>query len=471
MTDTSDRSRSKRVDATKPLQPEYVTREREDVAESAESLRRDAVEAAIWGMPLVAFDAMRQAFLRDVGGQYNDIAYFSKPADWRFQVTTPNASSRYVYTNFNLTDGPAVLDVPPAVGAGLFGSINDAWQAPVADVGPAGEDEGHGGKYLLVPPGYEHAAPAGYVVLPLTTYNGYCILRAIPATSSESDVAKALELVKKIRLYPLSEAEHPPEQRHLDIADKTFDGIAKFDDTFYDSLWRMVTEEGTQQTRDADAIRYLTAIGIERGKPFNPDTATRAILKSAISEAHARFMEGNKQIIPYWPDSRWGSVSYLEPGTKTGFTFETEGRVDVTARANMFYLACAPPKKLGAASFYLAATTDAAQKPLDGGASYRLRVPANVPAKQFWAVTVYDLETAGFIRGSPRVELNSYQNPETNSDGSVDVYFGATAPAGKEANWVHTAPGKTWFAFFRFYGPDAPLFDKTWVLPNIEVAT
>jgi hypothetical protein len=97
-----------------------------------------------------------------------------------------------------------------------------------------------------------------------------------------------------------------------------------------------------------------------------------------------------------------------------------------------------------------------------------LRVPPNVPARQFWAVTVYDLETAAFVRESPRVELNSYEQMEKNADGSVEVFFGPVAPLGKEANWIYTAAGKTWFALFRFYGPEKAVFEKTWKLPDLD---
>jgi hypothetical protein len=102
------------------------------------TVERRAVEAAIWGMPLVNTDAMREAYFRDVGAKYNDICYFSKPADWKFQVTTPNASTNYVYFNYNLKDGPVVVEIPAAVGAGLLGSMVDAWDEPMNDIGPFG---------------------------------------------------------------------------------------------------------------------------------------------------------------------------------------------------------------------------------------------------------------------------------------------------------------------------------------------
>jgi hypothetical protein len=431
------------------------------------TLHRRAVEAAIWGMPIVSVDAMRSGFFQ-CGAKYGDICYCSKPADWKFQLTTPNASTNYVYFNYNVKDGPWVLEFPAAVGAGLFGTFSDAWQAAVVEVGPTGDDEGKGGKYLIIPPDFKGDVPVGYLPVRSATYNGYAAFRAIPTTQSDEDVAKALALVKKLRLYPLSKANSPPEQKHIDISGKLFDGIARMDDTFFDSLARMVNEEPVE-ARDMVAMGQLRPLGIEKGKDFKPDAATRAVLKKAAQEAHAGFMDASTRLTPHWPGGHWGSPTFFaESGAKTGFTFQTENWLDVDGRGAMFFFACAPPKKLGAATFYLIAAKDAANAPLDGGKSYRLRVPANVPAKQFWAVTVYDLTTAAFIREAPSVEVNSYQELQKNADGSVDVFFEAKPPAGKESNWIYTAPGKPWVAAFRFYGPEKAIFDKTWTLPDIE---
>jgi hypothetical protein len=440
-----------------------------DAAELAKhTLQRRAIEAAIWGMPIVSVDAMRKGFF-GAGAKYGDIAYFSKPADWKLQLTTPNSSSLYVYFNFNLKDGPVVIDFPAAVGAGLFGSIVDAWQAPIADVGPEGNDQGKGGKYLLMPPGFTGEVPPGYFPLRFTTYNGYGVFRAIPKTRSDEDTAKALALVKQLRLYPVSQADAPPQQRHIDIAGKLFDGIAKMDDTFFDSLAKMVNEEPVQM-RDMVAMGQLRSIGIEKGGEFKPDAATRAVLKRAMTEAQLSFIDAATTVIPYWPSAKWGMARYAITGAQTKFTYQTEAGLDVDQRGAMFFFACAAPKRLGAATLYLLGTRDARNAPLEGGRPYRLRVPPNVPAKQFWAVTVYDLETAAFIRESPKTEVNSYQDLQKNSDGSVDIFFGPKAPSANESNWIYTVPGKQWVTFFRFYGPEAAIRDKTWVLNDIEQA-
>src|SRR5215831_6805332 len=217
-----------------------------DLAERA--LQRRAVEAAIWGMPIVSVDAMRRAFF-STGAKYGDVVYLSKPADWQFQVTTPNSSSLYCYLNYSVKDGPVVLDFPAAVGAGLFGSILDAWQVPLADVGPEGEDQGKGGKYLLLGPDFKGEPPPGYFALRSTTYSGYAAFRAIPKTRSDEDVVKALALIKQLRLYPFSQSATSTAPRYIDIAGRLFDGTARMDDTLFDSLARMLNEEPVQ-TRD-----------------------------------------------------------------------------------------------------------------------------------------------------------------------------------------------------------------------------
>jgi len=435
-----------------------------DLAER--TLHRRAVEAAIWGMPMVSVDAMRQAFFRDAGAKYNDIVFWSRPSDWKMQFTTPNASTYYVYFNFNLKDGPVVLDVPAAEGAGLFGSIVDAWQVPVTDVGPAGDDGGKGGKYLMLPPGFKGELPAGYFPLRYDTFNGYGLLRAIPVSMSDADIAKAIALVKKLRLYPLSKAADPPEQRHIDMVGKLLDGVVAFDESFYAGLARMVHEEPVQ-TRDLVAMGQLRSIGLEKGGEFAPDGATKALLAAAAREVHAAFMLRVRGGEGWWRGSQWKLPE--DKGPKSGFTFMTESNLFLDERGMIYFLAFAAPKKLGAATFYLTGASDSKGEALQGEFDYRLHVPADVPAKQYWAATVYSLDTACLIRDLPRPGLDSYdQKMRRNADGSVDIYFGPEAPAGQEANWIPTAPGTPWFAMFRFYGPEKPLFEKTWVLPDIE---
>src|SRR5215831_17059800 len=272
--------------ATKTAQTRARTQKALTSADLAErTTQRRAVEAVIWGMPIVSVEAMRRAFF-EAGAKYGDIVYLSRPADWHFQLTTPNSSSLYCYLNYNIKDGPVVLEFPATVGAGLFGSILDAWQVPLADVGPAGEDQGKGGKYLLLPPDFSGNPPAGYTIVRAQTYNGYALLRAIPKSSSEADVNNAIALIKKLRLYPLANADHRPEQRFVDMTGKLFDGIARFDESFYASLAQMINEEPVL-ARDRAMMGLLLPLGTEKGKEFKPDAATQRILATSARDAHA----------------------------------------------------------------------------------------------------------------------------------------------------------------------------------------
>lgn len=430
------------------------------------TIERRAVEAVIWGMPIVSFDAMRQAFFRDAGAKYGDICYYAKLPDWRFQVTSPNNSSYYVYLNYNTKDGPVVLEVPAAEGAGLFGSINDAWQRPLADIGPAGDDQGKGGKYLLLPPAYDQPVPKGYLPVRPETFNAYSILRAIATTTAAADVARAIELVKRLRCYPLAKATRPPESRHIDISDTLFDGIVRFDDHFFDSLATMIDEEPVQR-HDVAIMGQLGTLGIEKRKPFTPDAATRTILKRAAEEAHAYLMEKATHVTPFWPGKQWGLHGGVAKDTHFGFL--TENRLELDDRGTNFFVGCAPPLKFGTATFYSGSYKDSTGALLDGSQTYHLHVPPNVPVNQFWAITVYDSDTQAFIRESPRQSIDSYDTKaQKNPDGSLEIYFGPKPPAGREANWIYTTPGKQWWTYFRFYGPQQAVFDKSWQLPDIE---
>jgi hypothetical protein len=430
------------------------------------TLERRAVETAIWGMPLVSVDAMRQAFFRDAQARYGDILYWSQPADWRLQFPTPNASSRYVYFNFNTREGPLVLDLPAADGAGLSGSISDAWQVPLCDVGQGGEDQGRGGRYVLLPPGHDREIPAGCFPVRPGTFNGYALLRAIPASSAAGDVDKALALVRQVRVHPLALAATPPKTRHVDMSGRLIDGAVRFDDSFFDSLARMVEEEPVHE-RDLVAMAQLQSVGIGKGMRFRPDTPTRALLTRAAEEVHLGFMGRAMTGERWWPNAQW--VLSASVGPQTGFDYVTGERLEIDERGMIFFLGFAAPKRQHATTFRLAAFRDAADEPLRGEKHYRLRVPPGVPARQYWAATAYDLETACFIRESPRVCVDSYgKHLERQADGAVEVRFGPEPPPGGGANWIHTVPGRPWFTFFRLYGPEPPLFDRSWLLGDLE---
>ena len=128
-------------------------------------------------------------------------------------------------------------------------------------------------------------------------------------------------------------------------------------------------------------------------------------------------------------------------------------------------------KMVGVGSQYGIAAVDAKEEYLDGSNTYRLRLPANIPAKDFWSIVIYDTQTRSLLQTDQEFpSLNSERNAVVmNKDGSTDIYFGPTAPKGKENNWIQTVPGKGWFVVLRLYGPLEPWFEKTWRPGEIEL--
>jgi hypothetical protein len=430
-----------------------------------------AVAAMIWGMPAVNLDLMYQAMLRETSGRANQMLYWSRLLDWKNQTLTPNTDVIYFTPYFDTREmGPMVLEIPPAEGGVINGTIMDAWQTPLEDVGPAGVDAGKGGRYLVLPPGYDAALPEGFIVLASETHRGYALLRSILAGSSEADIAKAVAYGKSIKLYPLSLAANPPPTVHVDADGVLYDATIPYDSRFYESLDRVVQVE-PWLPRDRAMIDMLKVIGIEKGKPFRPDAERRAQLDAAASDAHALLEDWFVKLFEtrWVEDSRWvfpAQPSFVE-AVQSHYADPDVYPID--ARGLLFTYIFFTPKRLGEGQFYLMVIDDKAGRPFEGARSYRLSVPANAPVRQYWSATIYDRRTHALIRGVAHAGRSS-QSPglQSNADGSVDLYFGPDAPAGKETNWTPTRADGQFEVLFRFYGPEPALFDKSWTLPDIE---
>ncbi len=434
------------------------------------TLQRRAVEAINWGMPAVNFDLMLQAMIGSAKGKPNQIVYWSRLPDWKIQTLTPNPDVIYLKPFFNTRDvGPMVLEIPPAVGGSITGTIMDAWQSALEDVGPAGVDKGKGGKYLILPPDYNGEPPKGYIALPSMTYQGYALLRSILGSGSDADVARAVAYSKRIQLYPLSQAGKPPATTFVDAIDLVYDATIPYDMRFFQSLDRIVQTE-PWLNRDKVMIDMLKSVGIEKGKAFNPDSKTLDILNAAAREAHAWLDARYELGFPsFYEGSQWALPASPELAQTMGTFYENPDAYSVDSRGLADYYAYSTTKHLGAGQFYLMAAKDKDGRALDGACNYRLNVPADAPVRQYWSATVYDRATHALIRDVSRPSCSSQsQGLQKNSNGSLDIYFGPNAPAGKESNWVPTSPNGKFEVLFRLYGPEKPLFDKTWVLPDIE---
>jgi hypothetical protein len=373
---------------------------------------------------------------------------------------TPNTETTYGVTMLDLKAwGPTVIEAPPQ----SLCVVDDFWFRYVADMGIAGPDRGAGGKYLFLPPGYDGEVPEGYFVYRTPTYTNFVVLRALGGVPA----------MKTTKIYPLSEVAAPEPNVFVDVSEVPINTIHANNFSFFEEVAELVNEEPTEAL-DPERAGQLASIGIVAGQPFAPDARLKGILEQAalIGAGFARVLG----YAPRDPDAE------LYGSWKNGFVggsyeFLRNGARILDARTQFHYLATVitpamAHARVGAGSAYAYTNRDADGVILDGAKSYRLHVDANPPAKNFWAIDVYDTQTRSLIivpsTTAPAVASNDGE-VVANEDGSYDLYFGPSAPEGSESNWVETIPGKSWFPIFRLYGPLQPWLDQTWRLNEFEV--
>jgi hypothetical protein len=438
---------------------------------NASVLHARAVQAVIWGMPVVNLDLMRQEMLTKTSGKVNQVVYWGRPLDSHNQTLTPNPDALYFMAFLSTKDGPIVLDLPPGDEKGSFnGNIVTTWQMPLEDAGLLGYDHGKGGKYLVLPPGYKDKVPSGYIPLQSDTYGGYLLFRANFKSHSDSDVAASVAYGKQLKVYPLSQAAHPADTVFTDAQNVEYDSRIKYDWTFFEHLDRMIQEEPWLD-RDKGMIDQLRYIGIEKGKPFNPSEYLKSQLTSAAQEGHAWLEKKyDAGLPPFFSDkSRWTYPATLELIKAQQNSFTQPDAYPVDDRGMGYSYAYVGIKRLGAGQFYMISIRDKDGNAFEGGKNYKLTVPPNAPVKQYWSVTAYDRETHALIQGMSRPSRSSQMAElQKHADGSVDIYFGPKAPDGKDTNWLPTDPNRKFELMFRLYAPTEALFQKQWILPDVE---
>ncbi len=433
-------------------------------------IERKAAQAVVWGIPAVNYDLMRQEMLAKTPGKVGQVIYWGRPLDWRNQTLTPNPDALYFMVFFSTKDGPVVLDLPPAEDKASFnGNIVTAWQLPLEDAGLLGYDKGKGGKFVVLPPGYKEKLPDGYIPLQSEVYGGYMLFRSNLASHGDADVQASVDYGKKLKVYPLSAAANPPQTAFSDVKDVLFDSTIKWNSSFFENLNRVVQEE-PWIVRDRVMIDELKTLGIEKGKPFAPDQHTQSLLTKGIREAEALLEAKYDAGLPpfFTATSRWTYPAYPDLIKAAQADYNEPDAYPVDHRGVAYSYAYIGIKRLGAGQFYSISIRDKDGHAFDGGKTYRLNVPANVPVQQYWSVTAYDRQTHALIKNVSRASRSS-QIPELvkNDDGSVDLYFGPKAPKGKDANWVPTDAKREFELMFRAYGPTPDFFDKKWILSDV----
>jgi hypothetical protein len=436
---------------------------RGDMGYQTPNIDRIAKEGAMF-LP-VSEIALREG-LRTFGSKKpTQVVIWEDLMDAKTVLLTANTETVYAVGHLDLkTDGPTVVEAPPH----MLGFLQDGLQRYLSDIGPLGPDKGAGGKFLVLPPGFEGSVPEGYFVVRSPTYSVAYLVRGF---QSEGKTDQAVGLIKQTKIYPLASAASPPSMEFMNGSRQDIDTVFPDNFHFFELLAKLVDEEPRDVFGPLERFQ-MQAIGIEKRKPFNPDDKTKALLSEAaqVGGAMARAItySAPSSDVFYYPDRKW---QQLPAGIN--YTFTRDGAPQIDARDNVYYMAAGNSpammdKNVGKGSQYLWTYRDTEGNFLDGAKSYKLHILPNIPAENFWSVVVYDsLSRSELQNGEPFPSVSKYKKPKVNEDGSIDVFFGPNEPE-QNGNWIKTVPGKGWFPIFRFYSPSEPFFDKSWVLNDVE---
>ena len=450
-----------------------------------------ASQAAIYYMPAVAQVDFIKATKRS-GGDYDTVNFVTKPFGSEKGFLTANDTTAYAWGSISTKNGPMIVEVPPMTNkVDYFGSFISAWHVPMIDVGSKGADEGKGGKYLFLPPEYsnefgtaEKLESQGYIIAPnVDTHDVSYAFR--PTLLNGATHAQAAEHAKGIKVYSLKEAVEGEIQptEYMDVTDLPYDCLPYYNITFIEDI-NDVVQNNPVREKDRAVYSMLQSIGIKKGEEFDPTPIQKKAalegLELAYSYMQKKFITEGETVAPLWVKdgqklSEWSFWNF-GPQAQMGFPFEDGEEILIDKRAGTYFYVTFLPSKLGGATFYLTGLRDSDGNLLNGKDTYKLNVPADVPAKDFWSAIVYNMETKNFNRGVDRVGASTKDLDKMvkNADGSVDVYYAPNldeVPKDFEANWVTTesaTDANDWFFLFRLYRPETKEWFKTWMLNDVE---
>ena len=433
------------------------------------------VETFLNGIPAASLEAIRRGSVALGAQNSNHIIIMDELMDSNSLFLTGNTDTVYAFAFLDLKkDGPTVVEIPKGCGPG---TVDDAFFRFVIDMGAPGPDKGEGGKYLILPPGYEGDVPEGYFVAKSTSWINWIALRGFLVDGKPDAASKMFR--EGLKVYSLSKKDNPPEMEFINGTGKEMNTIHSNDFSFYEELYSVIEREPIEML-DPELRGLFASIGIRKDKPFAPDARMKKILTDAVAVGNATaraYLWYEREPAEFLREGSYWKRGY--PGNNYQFLKdEGVGGRNLDARANFFYFATVNTPAMAAklidkGSKYAWGYVDSKGNTLDGGKNYRMNMPANPPRKKFTSIVVYDPQTRSELQTSqPYPSKNDVRDKDTlvyNKDGSYDLYFGPTAPVGKESNWIQTVKGKGWFCVLRMYSPTKEWYEYKWLPSEIEL--
>ena len=467
-----------------------------------------ALRTYLDAFPIASTHALRKGFA-EIGAEDNAVAIFSELMDSSSLFLTANADTVCFVGIVDLTDGPMVLETPPD----SLGTIDDMWFRWVTDFGVPGPDRGTGGRYVLVPPGYDRTLPEGGASAGHTGTNRVLLLGR--SFLQDDDPAPTVAVIKDhLRIYPYSpggvgtsvatllEGVVPltpggaevPETRFVEASGVAVNTIPPSDERFFRYVHEAIQDEPADAA-DPELMGHLDAVGIRKGEPFAPDDRLQAVLRDAAAVGAA-----TSRALMFDAPAAMGTDYYGEGSAWTnmlfpaGYSFDapppeltpqgivphpSTGARKLDLRTMFFYgyTGITPAMCMripGIGSQYLVAFKDSDGSFLDGSGEYRVTLPPDIPAARLWSLTAYDNQTRSMLQTPqryPRAGSQSYPTPAATAagDGSTTIVLAAERPADvPEGNWVQTDPGKGWFVILRLYSPLPSFFDMSWRIGELQ---
>lgn len=440
---------------------------------SEELYYQRAVQAYLMTLPYMNTIGMRDGARASSGDGYHILPIWKSRMDAKAWIPTPNADLIYGIGFFDLKKaGPLVVYAP----ANVIGMFTDVQQKTITDVGALGPDQAKGGLYLLLPANWAGEVPKGYFTFESRSNNVFLFFRTVmPQGKDGPDPGPAVALAEQTRVYPLWQEEKDfLPMRFPDLSGKRVQMMYPTDFTYWEKVKALLDEEAygfmTPENRG-----LLAALGIVQGQPFEPTVDERKLLDKAVKMAPRMLLAQRQTTRKDKRELYYHDRNYVRVWAGGTNDWMQESYLDVDMRARFFQVAfsSAPAmvmRTVGAGSKYPQGLWDADGNYLNGSHTYKLHLPANIPAELFWAVTIYNI-TDGTMVDAPGQKLptiNGMDMPKYSDDGSIDLYFGPEPPDGVErTNFLKTVEGRDFMFVIRCYGTPLSFFDQTWKPDNL----